>query len=191
MEKFNSENIENQSPAERIAAVTSFEELDTLIDDLGQIMSVSGTYSALTLKRAIKDARNDFKALVGVTSAEGLRDKVEMLLQSEQYEALLTKNISEASNFDELFSVLDNFGTIAGSSQTFTAENIKNLILEAQAIEKEWSTNPLFKLPQMTQIIKTITRRAGLRNKVIDLFVATTDDAFQGRFEELKSGQSK
>ena len=191
MEKFNSENIENQSPAERIAAVTSFEELDTLIDDLGQIMSVSGTYSALTLKRAIKDARGDYKALVGVTSAEGLRDKVEMLLQSEQYEALLTKNISEANSFDELFKVLDNFGTFAGSSQTFTAEDIKNLIHEAQAIEKEWSTNPLFKLSQMTQIIKTITRRAGLRNKVIDLFVATTDDAFQGRFEALKSGQSK
>lgn len=138
----------------------NFNELYEKLDQLGNIEGTKGTFTATQLKDKIDRVRKGLLAPDFITRTHGLRDTVLNLLQNERpnknenLENTENQIFTQAQSFKELYEMMDRIGTIRGSKQDFSAEELKALI----NLSRNGGAGMSF-----------IPRTGGLRQRVIEL----------------------
>ncbi len=102
---------------------------------------------------------------------------------NELQNANIEEQIDAATNFEELYDALDRQGSLMGTDETYSSLMLRSLIEKARQAVDLMGKEPTADLT----VIKTITRTAGLRNKVIDLLMAGTTPNKAAILAKLKS----
>jgi len=174
VEGFNVQRINNEILNPQISDAKDFVGLFQILDSKGFIQGTTRRYSANDLKAIITRVKNG-ESIDIVTRTGGLRQKVAELMVAEEAgkvsdqdkqksrtlaatsdESFLIVQISDARSFTELYDILPLKGPLAGSSKTYSPENLIELI------------NGVRRTPAN---INLITQTAGLRGKVQELLI--------------------
>lgn len=147
-----------------IAGAQSFGQLEDILLNLGRLVGSDRTvYSADELCGMVVQVRAGVLPLTALTRTAGLRDKVSALLpnkavQEERVEspASPAEMIANVKDFMQLEHVLSQIGTLTSDGgQTYEADVLIAAINDIR-----------FK----GELLKTITRQEGLRQKVAELY---------------------
>lgn len=76
-------SMEGFSPEEKIRRCGTFEELYTVLDEVGSITTSLRTYTADEIKTIINEVRRGLRAFTFITKTYNLREKVKMLLPGD------------------------------------------------------------------------------------------------------------
>src|SRR5690606_26400478 len=81
-------------------------------------------FPANLVKSLIEDVRQGKRNLSAVTRTYGLRDKVaEFLGEASKFD-----QVKQVESFDQLNALLDDFGLVIGSQESFSANKLKKII---------------------------------------------------------------
>ncbi len=152
-----SETIRNASEnageglQEQIAAVTTFEELEAVLESVGRIKGSAQVYSADELIPKIQLVREQELVLATITRSEGLRDKVAELYIVEQ--------IAKAESVDDVIKAIKTMYDAEYDLKTSSGEAYKmeeligfiNYVSKGELVEDY------------------VTSNYGLRDKIVEL----------------------
>ncbi len=185
------DNVENKeanpSLAEQFASAQSIDEIIEILEGVDNIKTLVGTeVSGESLINMIRKVETGDMPIVGLTNAEGLRDKVKELLnpkvESQEAESNLAEKIKEVQSIDELLDLLKNIEGIQGMASYFTSEDLIKII---NAIVNDG-------LPR-----SALTNAEGLRDKVEELLgpepekVKENSEASEEDFEDEEENENE
>jgi len=152
----------------KISNAKNFEELFSAIEEIGTIDGTKEKYSPEELKQIINQVRNGDIRNTYVTRTYGLRDKVVELLENQK------AKISNAKNFEELFSAIEEIGTIDGTKEKYSPEELKQIIDQVR---------------HESYHINFVTRAYGLRDKVKEL-LGNSEEKIKSEKEETSKSEN-
>lgn len=144
---------------------TNFDELRAVIEQGGPIQGSNELYSPADLLKRIDSVKNGLDTEFVITSTYGLRDKVTKLMESDPVliEKLnLSRNISNAKTFEDLYSIIEQNGGIQSGDNLYTPSYLENEIKILRLTADPEAINS-------HSFASSVTRAGGLRNKVINL----------------------
>ena len=138
----------------------NFEDLYDVLRKTGTLIGSGHVFDADTLIGIIEGFREGKRDRLAITRSGGLRDKVISLQKAEKNKVENIKGLDKVKNFDDLYVVLRQAGTVVGSNGVFSSDTLIQLIDDVRAGKREDDV---------------ITRSGGLREKVNSLL----DDEFR------------
>jgi hypothetical protein len=169
-------NVINEA-INKIRGVESLEEMLNAIKDIGDIkMPDQENFKAdnwleliPVIAKDIKSKRIELdKALVSVTGKLGLRSKFEEIMRKyEENEKKRSDEISKCENFGELYEVLSKSGEIYSTDASLSS----NKWISAIEFVRTELKNHEINLDSQSQVLRSITRSMGLREKVKELII--------------------